>query len=114
MSKKNSGFTFFMACFTLFIICFTIGGFILLVKNHERKNGNVYPMTTVVVDVSEATDTVTVKDYNGNLWQFKGVEDWEINDIATLLMDSNGTEEIKDDFISAPPRYNGRFENWKR
>ena len=114
MSKKDSGFIFFLVCFMIFVFSLTLGGCVLLVKKNECKNENIYPMTSVVVDVSEATDTVTVKDYNGNLWQFKGVEDWEIDDIATLLMNDNGTEEIKDDFISAPPRYNGRFENWRR
>lgn len=105
----------FIILLVLIIACaFVLGDFIYFKYGRTKNSENLYPLTTVVVDVSEATDTVTVKDYNGNLWQFKGTEDWEVDDIATLLMDSNGTEEIKDDFISAPPRYNGQFENWKR
>ena len=70
-----------------------------------------YGLTTVVVDVSKANDKVTCQDCNGNLWQFEGVEDWCINDIATFIMDDMGTEEINDDTIVSV-KYNGWFEDW--
>lgn len=70
-----------------------------------------YGLTTVVVDVSKANDKVTCQDCNGNLWQFEGVEDWCVNDIATFIMDDMGTEEINDDEIVSV-RYNGWFEDW--
>ena len=78
-----------------------------LVSSHK----NDYPMTTVVVDVSQATDRVTVKDTNGNLWQFDGAEDWSVGDIASCIVNNNRTEEIADDEI-IKVRYNGTMEDF--
>lgn len=65
-----------------------------------------YPQTMTVVQVDIATDTVTCEDATGNLWQFKGVEDWQVNDIVSMIMNDNGTEEVFDDEI-VKVRYNG-------
>ena len=80
------------------------------IANRTRMK-NWYGMTAVVTHVSEATDTVTIKDFNDNLWQFKGVEDWSVNDIASCVMDSCGTSLIKDDVI-VKVQYSGYFEGW--
>lgn len=80
---------------------------------YEEHQKNKYPMTTVVYDVSLVTDTVTVIDYTGNLWQFKGVEDWAINDVCSCIMDSKGTDLIKDDEI-VKVQYSGWLEGWKK
>lgn len=54
----------------------------------------------VVVDIDAAADVVTVEDGEGLLWEFYGVEDWEIGDVAALLMDDSGTPDyILDDAI---------------
>lgn len=68
-------------------------------KHEEFKNENLYPLSTVVFRTNLATDTVTVEDFNGNLWQFTGVEDWMEGDICACIMDSKGTRLIKDDEI---------------
>ena len=73
---------------------------------------NWYGMAGVVTHISEATDTVTIEDYNGNLWQFKGVEDWSLGDVASCIMDSKGTVFIKDDEI-VKVQYSGAFEGWQ-
>lgn len=78
-----------------------------LVSSHK----NDYPMTTMVVDISQATDKVTVKDANGNLWQFDGAEDWLVGDIASCIVDNNRTEEITDDKI-IKVRYNGTIDDF--
>ena len=70
-------------------------------------NGEYYALTARVEDISEAADLVLVKDGNGNLWTFKGVEDWQIGDCASLLMWDNGTENIKDDEIIS-----ARYNSW--
>lgn len=72
---------------------------------------NSYGLTTVVVNVSEANNKVTCQDFNGNLWQFEGTEDWCVNDIATFVMNDKGTDKIEDDEI-INIRYNGYFEGW--
>ena len=78
-----------------------------LVSSHK----NDYPLTALVVDVSQATDKVTVKDVNGNLWQFDGAEDWLVGDIVSCIVDNNRTEEIADDKI-VKVRYNGTIEDF--
>jgi hypothetical protein len=70
-----------------------------LISHPDDSAKNYYAMTAEVVNVSEDRDTVTVEDYNGNLWEFYGAEDWHEKDCASLLMDSKGTDTIKDDEI---------------
>lgn len=60
---------------------------------------NYYPMTTIVVELDENTDSVICADFNGNRWSFEGIEDWCVNDFATMMMCDNGTLEIYDDII---------------
>lgn len=92
----------------LTISCFSIITCAVVSANTK----NEYPLTTVVYDVSKATDTVTVIDYNGNLWQFKGVEDWTVDDVCSCIMNSKGTALIKDDEI-VKVQYSGWLEGWK-
>ena len=99
--KKN----FRVIVITVLITVVWLG--IISLKHSE----NLYGLTTMVFDVSYATDTVTVEDFNGNLWQFNGVKDWVEGDICTLVMDSKGTAEIKDDTIISV-HYSGYFEGW--
>lgn len=70
-------------------------------------NGWYYALTAKVVETDEENDIVTCEDFNGNLWQFYGVEDWEVGDCASLLMNSKGTEKIFDDEIMG-----ARFSAW--
>lgn len=70
-----------------------------------------YALTTKVVALDEENDVVTCRDFNGNLWEFYGCEDWAIGDIASLLMNDSTTANIYDDEI-INARYNGYFEGW--
>lgn len=65
------------------------------------KRFDEYPQSMIVVQVDKATNTVTCKDANGNLWQFKGCEDWMVDDVAAMIMNNKGTAEISDDEIIA-------------
>lgn len=67
---------------------------------------NYYAMTAVVSDLDYAGDTVTVENASGFTWCFEGTEDWEVGDVASLVMDDNGTEIIFDDEIVSV-RYSG-------
>ena len=90
-------------------VFFLIFAWILSIMNSYRliKNEkNFYPLTTIVVKVDDVSHIVTCKDFNGNLWEFENCEDWNENDIASLLMDSKGTENIYDDEI-IKAEYNG-------
>lgn len=77
-----------------------------------KKKSQQYGMCAVVINTSRYNDTVTIRDFNGNLWQFKGVEDWGIDDVCACIMDDNGTREIKDDTIVSV-RYSGWVSGWK-
>lgn len=68
-------------------------------KSSDEVAKKYYALTTVVEKVDYKKDTVTCIDFNGNLWEFYGVEDWQKDDIASLLMDNKGTPEIYDDVI---------------
>lgn len=58
-----------------------------------------YPMTAVVNEIKD--DLVYCVDCNGNIWIFEGSEDWQEDDIVSLLMDNMGTTTICDDEIIA-------------
>ncbi len=60
---------------------------------------DVYANCGIVVSVDYDEDIVTIEDFSGNLWQFFGCEDWEINDICAMVMNTNGTDIIFDDII---------------
>ena len=67
---------------------------------------NYYAMTAIVSDLDYAGDTVTVENATGFTWCFSGTEDWDIGDVASLVMDDNGTEIIMDDLVVSV-RYSG-------
>ena len=58
-----------------------------------------YPLSGVVQEIDEWNDEVIVLDSAGNAWAFRGIEDWEIGDIAAMLLRNNGTPGIYDDEI---------------
>ena len=77
----------------------------------EQKTQNLYPLSARIVTINETTDEVTAEDSNGNLWGFTGTEDYEINDTVAMIMDSKGTQNIKDDEIICS-RYSGTENDW--
>lgn len=66
---------------------------------NNKVNNDYYPMTTVVREIDIKNDVVTVENNNGHLYAFTGVEDWQVGDICSLMLDNNGTESIFDDII---------------
>ena len=52
-----------------------------------------------IVETDREQDVVTVVDSNGFEYQFTEVEDLEVGDFLTAVMDDNGTEEVFDDII---------------
>ena len=65
----------------------------------EPRQQDLYPRTAVVVEIDRPNDTVICEDSVGMLWAFYGCDDWEVDDCVSLIMDSRGTENIKDDAI---------------
>ena len=53
-------------------------------------------------ELNESEDIVTVTWFNGNQFQFYGVEDWDKGDVCAMIMDTNGTpNNMRDDSIVA-------------
>lgn len=90
---------------------------ITLISLMLSANGNIYfstdtlyPHTAVVSSIDCESDIVTVEDFNGNLWEFIGVEDWNCGDICSMIMDTKGTDDdITDDEIVSV-KYSGYIE----
>lgn len=111
---KRSDIILSIICFVLLLALVTLF-FFLVVHGQKPKdigadltNGWYYALTTKVVATDQEADIVTCEDCNGNLWQFRGVEDWEVGDCASLLMESHGTAQIEDDTIR-----DARFSAWE-
>lgn len=67
----------------------------------------LYPRTARVIAFDYKNDLVVCVDWAELIWKFEGIEDWNLNDIASLIMYDNGTpESIYDDQIIAV-RYGG-------
>jgi len=81
------------------IICATaiLVGFAAPIGND--KANHFYSATAIVDSLDTNNDVVTCVDYNGNIWTFYGVEDWQEGDIVSLLMNDMGTATIYDDEI---------------
>lgn len=60
---------------------------------------NLYAIDTRVIEFEESTDVVVVEAKSGQMYGFYGIEDWEIDDRCVLIMDNNGTDDVKDDRI---------------
>ena len=68
--------------------------------------GELYPTTVKIINVDVENDYVDAVDANDNIWSWYGVEDWEVDDLASLIMYDNQTPEIKDDIIVSA-KYSG-------
>lgn len=65
----------------------------------KRIPTNLYPMTAKVFQIDRERDVATVTNFAGESFEFRGVEDFEIGDVVSLIMDDNGTPNIRDDKI---------------
>lgn len=86
-----------------------MAGFLCGKTAEQKQIDNLYPLASTVTEINTKTDTVTVKDNSGNLWEFSGTEDWAIGDGCSLLMDTNRTNNIKDDIIVSTQYY---YSDW--
>ena len=87
----------------IFLVCFLVSP-AATQSNNEREfvqqsTSNYYASTCKVVEINRSKDIVTMEDSTGHLWEFYGVEDWEINDCVSAIMNDCGTASIFDDEI---------------
>ena len=76
---------------------------------------DLYPLTGIVTEVKriEDLDLVTMTCANGNQfsWYADAEDCWAINDLASCIMNSNGTEIVYDDGI-VDAHYVGRLKQF--
>ena len=96
-----------VALILVFALVFAFGSGMLL----KRQLDHYYPKAMVVYNIDKENDVVVLKDFNGNTWEFEGVEDWAVNDLCTCLMYDNKTSSIYDDEIVST-RYDGQVLGW--
>ena len=65
---------------------------------------NLYPLTGIVTeikyDVEPEADLVTITCSNGNMFSwYADAGDYEVNDLASCIMDSKGTKYVYDDEV---------------
>ena len=104
--KEGAGYIF-IGC----ILC-VIGFFVMLscVWENAEPEHSVYPLTVRVVELDHDAGVVVCVDGAGNGWEFYGVEDWQVGDFASLLMDDNGTPNTIYDDVITMTHYAGTFE----
>ena len=61
--------------------------------NHE------YPELFIVEEVNEEENYVILETLSGNQFKWNNAGDWQIGDLASAIMNSQGTETVKDDEI---------------
>lgn len=78
---------------------------------------DLYPLTGIVTEVEhmEDTDLITMTTANGNQfsWYADAEDCWSINDLASCIMESNGTEIVYDDEI-VDAHYSGGIKQFAR
>ena len=65
---------------------------------------NLYPLTGIVTeikyDIEPEMDLITITCSNGNMFSwYADAGDYEINDLASCIMDSKGTKYVTDDEV---------------
>ena len=65
--------------------------------------GLIYPATMEVIDIRE--DIAVLETATGHVYEI-GAEDYEIGDLVSMILYSNGTENITDDIVIAS-RFSG-------
>lgn len=70
--------------------------FVLMCGIANAKADNTYTINATVINVENGI--VSCEDSNGDVWEFYG-EEYKVNDMLILVMDSNHTETIYDDMV---------------
>lgn len=89
----------FLCVITALLFLAVVGGLTAIVVLSKKPTTTTYAMTCEVVELDRENNLMILVDANGFEWAWEGIEDWQIGDCASMLMDNNGTAEIFDDVI---------------
>ena len=89
------------------LFLFAIVAAAIIASEPAKNNSEIYPSTGIVIDTDFTADMVTVETFSGLRYEFSDVEDWELGDICSMLMNDSGTPDsvLDDEIIQA--RYSG-------
>ena len=59
----------------------------------------LYPTTCKIVNLDRVNDIVTMQTSTGIEYQFDGCEDYDTNDLVSVIMFNNGTDSVLDDAV---------------
>lgn len=74
-------------------------------------HAEILPQLYIVAEVNHADDCFTISDFNGNMLEMPGAEDWMVGDMAAAIVDNHGTGMPADDQI-LEIRYCGWLDGW--
>lgn len=104
MKKDTNNLVSFYLIFFALLIAFGIGFWVARATTPEPPETLV--KTGIVIRLDTENDLVTVRHFNDNrIFVFEGVEDWLVGDIASCIVDENGTV--------IRPLYVGYVEEWE-
>lgn len=98
MTKANIKKAITIISYMVDIIATIILVAFILNFDKSSNNNNLYMVESTVTDVAK-NNIVTVTTVDGDLFSFKGNGSWLQNDGVILLLDDQGTKDIKDDKI---------------
>lgn len=85
--------------FMFLLLAIIISGLFGVIIGQSATQIHLYPNCAIVVELNYLTDTLTVEDSIGHLWQVKGIEDYMLGDLVGMIMHDMGTELVYDDVI---------------
>lgn len=68
-----------------------------------------YPETFTVIATNVGADYIVLRNFTGHFYVWGNCEDWEPGDIASAIMNDNGTADVTDDII-VTLKYSGYTE----
>lgn len=102
--------------FIIFILCLLISGILFFTgyKIWTRWQGSIQLSNTVKIysaaglisDIDEAENTITIEDFDGNLWSVYSDDKYNIGTLCALSLSDNATAEIEDDIVLEVKYYN--------
>ena len=96
----------FLAAFIATTIILSIAG---KTKANSYDLKHEYPETFTVIATNVGADYIVLRNFAGHFYVWGNCEDWEPGDIASAIMNDNGTADVTDDII-VTLKYSGYTE----
>ena len=106
----------FTPAILIILILFCVMHFVASAHGAEmelQRNEKYYPTMAIITELQWESDTVVLTDLAGRVWEFTGIEDWNLGDFVAMIMDRKGTVIVYDDEIVAV-RYCGNVSQLAR